>query len=95
MEKFNLLVRYISNQVVRIISRHVLAKGQIVIPKVLRETLGIDTGDTVQIELEEDHLIIRKGTNPVEVFREISASSNSTITMKEIKKELESRYEED
>ncbi|MFO8051778.1 MAG: AbrB/MazE/SpoVT family DNA-binding domain-containing protein [Thermoplasmatota archaeon] len=77
------------------ISRHVLGKGQIVIPKVIRETLGIDTGDTVQIELEEDHLIIRKATNPVDVFREISSSSDSSVSMKDIKKELESRYEED
>ena len=80
---------------VRIISRNVLAKGQIVIPKALRDTLGIDTGDTVQIELEDDHLIIRKGTDPVEVFREVSSSSGSGITMKEIKKELEDRYLED
>ena len=77
------------------ISRHVLGKGQIVIPKLLREVLGIDPGDTVQIELEEDHLIIRKETDPVDVFREVSSSSRSSISMKEIKKELESRYEED
>ncbi|MGA1822955.1 MAG: AbrB/MazE/SpoVT family DNA-binding domain-containing protein [Thermoplasmatota archaeon] len=80
---------------VRITIRHVLGKGQIVIPKVLRETLGIHEGDTVQIELEDDHLIIRKGVNPVDVFREISSSSGTKITMKEIKKELESRYGED
>ena len=89
------MVRYFSNQVVGIITRHVLGKGQVVIPKDLRETLGIDTGDIVQIELEDDHLIIRKGSNPVDVFREVSTSSGSKITMKEIKKELETRYEED
>jgi AbrB family looped-hinge helix DNA binding protein len=77
------------------ITRHVLGKGQVVIPKDLRETLGIDTGDIVQIELEEEHLIIRKATNPVDVFREISASSGSKISMKDIKKELEIRHEED
>jgi len=81
--------------VVKLISRHVLAKGQIVIPKVLRETLGMDQGDLVQIELEDDHLIIRKSTDPIEVFREISSSSGSSISMKEIRKELGDRYEED
>ena len=80
---------------VRIITRHVLGKGQVVIPKDLRETLGINTGDVVQIELEEEHLIIRKAIDPVDVFREVSSSSGSKITMKEIKKELEDRYEED
>lgn len=80
---------------VRIISRHVLAKGQIVIPKALREILGMYPGDLVQIELEDDHLIIRKSMDPLEVFREISGSSGSSITMKEIRKELRDRYEED
>ena len=80
---------------VRIISRHVLSKGQIVIPKALRDTLNIETGDEVQIELEGDHLIITKLSDPLEVFREISGSSNTKITMKEIKKELDDRYPED
>ncbi|MDG6225929.1 MAG: AbrB/MazE/SpoVT family DNA-binding domain-containing protein [Candidatus Thermoplasmatota archaeon] len=74
---------------VRIISRPVLAKGQIVIPQAFRETLGINTGDKVQIELEDDHLIIRKKADPLEVFHEISVSFGSTITMKEIKKEYD------
>ena len=77
------------------ISRHVLGKGQIVIPKVLRETLGIYEGDMVQIEMEDDHLIIRKATNPVDIFREVASSSDPSISMKDIKKELESRYDEE
>jgi AbrB family looped-hinge helix DNA binding protein len=89
------VVKHYSNQVVGIISRNVLAKGQIVIPKALRDTLGIDTGDTVQIELENDHLIIRKGSDPVEVFKDISSSYGSRITIKEIKNLLETRYVED
>lgn len=77
------------------ISRHVLGKGQIVIPKVLRETLGIHEGDLVQIEMVEDHLILSKATDPVDVFREVSSSSETSISMEDIKKELESRYEEE
>ncbi len=73
-------------------TRHVLNKGQIVIPKALRDILGIDIGDEMQIELENNNIIMKKKTNPVDVFREVAKSSQKRITMKDIKEDLESRY---
>lgn len=74
-------------------SRHVLNKGQIVIPKALRDILGIDIGDEIQIELDNDNIIMKKKRNPVDVFREIAGSNQKRITMKDIKEDLESRYQ--
>jgi len=74
-------------------TRNVLNKGQIVIPKALRDILGIDVGDEVQIELEGRDIIMRKRSDPVDVFREVSISNDRKITMKDIKKDLASRYQ--
>lgn len=74
-------------------TRHVLNKGQIVIPKALRDILGIDIGDEIQIELDNNNIIMKKKRNPVDVFREIAGSNQKRITMKDIKEDLESRYQ--
>ena len=74
-------------------TRHVLNKGQIVIPKALRDILGIDIGDEIQIELDNNNIIMKKKTNPVDVFREVAGSNQKRITMKGIKEDLESRYQ--
>lgn len=74
-------------------TRQVLNKGQIVIPKALRDLLGIDIGDEVQIELEGNDIIMRKRSNPVDVFRGVAGSNHKKITMKDIKEDLGSRYQ--
>lgn len=75
------------------ITRNVLNKGQIVIPKALRDILGIDNGDEVQIELEGNNIILRKRSDPVDVFRKVARSNKKRITMKDIKEDLGSRYQ--
>jgi AbrB family looped-hinge helix DNA binding protein len=77
------------------ISKNVLAKGQIVIPKTIRDLLGINVGDEVVIDIENDKIILSKKQNIVNVFLEVCEKSLHRISMKEIKKELETRYEED
>jgi len=77
------------------ISKNVLAKGQIVIPKTIRDLLGINVGDEVVIDIQNDKIILSKKQNVVNVFLEVCEKSLRRISMKEIKKELETRYEED
>jgi len=38
------------------------SKGQVVIPKQLREKLGLNPGDSLVVALQEDRLILRKLT---------------------------------
>jgi len=54
-------------------------KGQVVIPKEIREQLGIQPGQKVSVELVKDHVEIRPlPTDPVKalrgIFREYSGS---------------------
>lgn len=81
-----------SNLVVGMLSRTVLSKGQIVIPKTLRDMIGINEGDEVNIEIENDRIILSKKQSAVDVFIEVSHQSKGRITMKDIKKELEAMY---
>lgn len=77
------------------ISKNVLAKGQIVIPKTIRDLLGINVGDEMVIDVENENIILSKKQNAVNVFIEACKVSSSKISMKEIKGELETRYEGD
>ena len=43
-------------------------KGQVVIPKSIRERLGIEPGDEVFVEQEGDHIEIRRANEPVELL---------------------------
>ncbi len=77
------------------ISKNVLAKGQIVIPKAIRDLLGINVGDEMTIDIENEKIILSKKQNVVDVFLEVSKRSPGKISMKKIKRELKTRYEED
>jgi len=77
------------------ISKKVLAKGQIVIPKIIRDLMGINVGDEIVIDIDDDKLILSKKQNVVDIFLEVCKGSSSKVSMKEIKKELEARYEVD
>jgi AbrB family looped-hinge helix DNA binding protein len=46
-------------------------KGQILIPKVFRDRYGLNEGDVVVIEPEEDGVLIRGRPSPQETEREI------------------------
>lgn len=51
------------------------SKGQIVVPKSLREQLGIDTGSSFAVFGKEDTLILKKVNVPTakEVFEKVNA----------------------
>jgi len=44
-------------------------KGQVVIPKFIREKLGIEPGGHVVVELRGSELVIRRGTNVTELLK--------------------------
>lgn len=77
------------------ISKNVLAKGQIVIPKTIRDLLGINVGDEIVIDVKNENIILSKKQNAVNVFTEVCKGCSSKISMKEIKREIETRHEED
>ena len=77
------------------ILKNVLAKGQIVIPKTIRELLGINIGDKIIVDVENGKIILSKKQNIVETFVEVSKKSPVKMSMKKIKKDLKCRYEED
>ena len=77
------------------IVKHVLAKGQIVIPKAIRDLLNINIGDPMVIEVDQEKVIISKRKDPVDVFTEVSSRHKKKISMKDIKETLEQRYEDD
>lgn len=77
---------------VKLLSRKVLAKGQVVIPKTIRDLLGINEGDDVVIDVEREKIILSKKGDVFDVFLEVSKRKAKKISMKDIKKELEARY---
>lgn len=77
------------------ISKNVLAKGQIVIPKTIRDLLGINVGDKLIVDVENGKIILSKKQNVLDTFLDVCKRSPGKISMKEIKRDLERRYEED
>lgn len=77
------------------ITKNVLAKGQIVIPKTIRDLLGVNVGDKMIVDVENGKIILSKKQNTVDVFLEVCKRSPGKISMKEIKRELANRYEGD
>ncbi len=77
------------------ISKNVLAKGQIVIPKTIRDLLGINVGDEIIIDVENEKIVLSKKQNIVDIFLDVCKRSSGKISMKEIKRELKTRYKED
>ena len=71
-------------------------KGQVVIPKVFRKSLGITTGSNVVFELKKEGILIEKSTrNVVEIFEKIAKSGKSKAFEpgKYYEEELEHRWE--
>ncbi len=70
-----------------------MAKGQVVIPKAIRDLLGINEGDDVVIGIEKEKIILSKKQDVFDVFLEVLERKAKKISIKDIKKELEARYE--
>jgi len=77
------------------VRRKVGQKGQLVIPKVVREFLGIKPGDVVVMEVREKEVLIKPGVEP-ERFVEDFCSLTGRKLMKrvDLEKLLEEEVEE-
>jgi AbrB family looped-hinge helix DNA binding protein len=75
------------------LSRKVLAKGQIVIPKTIRELMGINEGDDIVIDVDGDRIILSKKSDVSEIFADVAERKGKKLSMKDIKRNLEARYE--
>lgn len=73
----------------------VLQKGQIVIPKELRETIGLKVGQKVIVErMDESILIVPEPKNPLELMKGLlkkSAAQSAVATVRQMRKEWRRR----
>ena len=78
--------------------REVGEKGQIVLPKDIREYLDIKPGSKVSFEIRGQEIVIkpvRTGREFVEYFCNTSKKLRKSLTIKDIKKTLDEQYEEE
>ncbi|MDI6883715.1 MAG: AbrB/MazE/SpoVT family DNA-binding domain-containing protein [Hadesarchaea archaeon] len=77
------------------IVRTVGPKGQVVVPKDVREYLGLKPGSKITFEVKEKELIIRPETDPEKFVDEFcSVVSKKLKKPIDIKKIIEEEYEE-
>ncbi len=77
------------------ISRKIGPKGQIVIPKIVRDYLGIKPGDTVVIEVREGEIVIIPGIDPREFVEGFCSVVKEKLTEKiDLERLMESEVEE-
>lgn len=77
--------------------REVGEKGQIVLPKDIREYLNIRPGTTVIFEVRGGEVVIKpekSGREFVEYFCNTSKKLKKPLTIKELKESIEEQYEE-
>ncbi len=78
-----------------IIKREVGEKGQVVIPKDIREYLGLDAGVNITFEARDDEVIIKKEKNPIEIVEDFfnTPKIKKKLSTKELKEIYEEQYE--
>ena len=77
------------------IRRKLGQKGQLVIPKVVREFLGINPGDVVVIEVREKEVLIKPGVNPESFVQDFCSPTGTKLKKKiDLEKLLEEEVEE-
>ena len=79
------------------IKRTVGEKGQIVVPKDIRNYIGIRPGSEIVFEVKDGNVIIKSSIDPekfVEDFCNIPKNLRKDIDSKQIKKMLDEQYEE-
>ncbi|MEM2123034.1 MAG: AbrB/MazE/SpoVT family DNA-binding domain-containing protein [Candidatus Bathyarchaeia archaeon] len=56
-------------------------KGQVVIPKVIRDKLGIKPRATVTVDLQEDRLILQRGLEVEELLKWLERSRKPIVEL--------------
>ena len=77
-----------------IIIREIGEKGQVVIPKDIREHLGLNMGVKITFEVKDDEIIVKKEQNPEKVVEDFfnTPKIKKKIGVKELKKIYEEQY---
>ena len=77
-----------------IIKRAIGEKGQVVIPKDIREHLGLDIGVNIVFEVKGNEVILRKEENAEEFLKDFLnvPKLKRKINVKELKKIYEEQY---
>lgn len=82
-----------------IIKRPVGEKGQIVIPKDIREMLGLRAGENVVFEVVQDEIMIKKDeedvNNILQDFLNVPGKKKKKSSIKELKKIIYEQYDEE
>ena len=81
-----------------IIRREIGEKGQVVIPKDIREMLGLHRGEQVIFEVKNEEVKIKKEQNPEEFlddFLDVPGKKKKRSSIKEIKKIIVGQYDEE
>ena len=76
-----------------IIKRKLGPKGQIVIPKDIRDLLKIKPGSEIIIEINKNEIIIRPAENEDDFLKKFFTTSKKLTEKINIKKQLEEQYE--
>lgn len=74
------------------IEKRVLKKGQVVIPKAIRDLLGIHEGDTVIVDVDDDAIQLYKRRHVGARLARIAERHGKQLTMQTIKKRLTQRH---
>lgn len=75
--------------------RKIGQKGQIVIPKVVRESAGIKPGDEIVMEVKEKEVVIRPGMDPEGFVESFCLVTGRKLTKKvDLERLLEQEVEE-
>ncbi len=67
----------------------ITSKGQVVIPKDIREKLGLNPGTILNVKVEGKKIILEPASEPPEIFVELGERSEEIL--KELREESEER----
>jgi AbrB family looped-hinge helix DNA binding protein len=82
---------------VMIIKRDIGEKGQVVIPKDIRDMLGLHSGSKVVFEVKDKDVFIKPEMSPEEFLKDFfnvpGKKKGTSLSLKELKKLREEQYE--
>ena len=76
-----------------LIEREIGEKGQVVIPKDIRSLLGLKVGQKIIFEVKENEVLIKSEQDPERFLEDFFNVPKKNITMKQIKKLLDEKYD--
>ncbi len=74
------------------IEKKILKKGQVVIPKDIRDLLGLHECDKVFLDIEQDTIKIRKDQDIITELKALAKRHDKRLTIEDIKGSLKERY---